>query len=165
MYETHLGLTLAGDTLAVFVLEPKRVIGDPSVVLETWSVDRCLDVREVRPEPIADGRYSVMAVYPNSVLERLNQWRLGSPGGPLVTATPPVGNADQRTRVARVLARPIIVPGDLQHLTLRGRQTLHHRDCHTLRWAWQSTLKPVTDLSSVLSQGAQLCRACVPQPP
>lgn len=163
--ETVAGLTACGDAIVAHVVEPRRENVDPSVLLETWGVDRCLEAREIHPVASGDGRFVVFAVYASIRLDQIDHWRVGAPGGVAVLAKPPSVDNFTMARFVRVLNREILVPGNPRRLTTRGMEVLHHDDCYLLRRSYLSLEIRPTDLQTTLAMGVKICRACMPLPP
>lgn len=163
VHEVVAGISASGDAEVAIVLEPPTGLQNPSVLLETWSAERRLEVREMRPDDAGDGRYVLFASYVRLSLASIERWRLGSPEGAYVEVRP--GGSSARTKYVRVHNRTILVPGDPHQLALRGAKTLHHWDCHTLRWVRNSSLERGPDLRLAFAMRVHVCRSCVPRPP
>ncbi len=163
--EVVAGLTATGDTELALVVEPPVGTADTPLLLETWSADECLEVREFRPIPLDEDRFVVIANYANRPLDTIDHWRVGSPGGTAVEVKRSIGESGARTRYARVLTRTLLVPGDRRLLALREGVTLHHSDCEALRWVSELQLKRGVNLHDVLARQIHVCRRCMPRPP
>lgn len=163
--DTVAGLTPCGDAIVAHVVEPRNENVNSLLILETWAADRCLEVRELRPDDAGDGRFVVFAAYANIRLDQIDHWRLGAPGGVAVLAMPPSVDSFSMAQFVRVLNREILVPGNPRRLTTCGMKTLHHDDCPSLRRSYVSLEIRPTDLSTTLAMGIQICRTCMPLPP
>jgi hypothetical protein len=162
--EAVAGLTASGDTELALVVQPPAGTADTPLLLETWSVDECLEVREFRPIPLDEERFVVIANYANRPLDTIDHWRVGSPGGTAVEVKRSLGESGARTRYARVLTRTLLVPGDRRLLAVREGVTLHHSGCEALRWVKESDLKRDVNLHDALARGVHICRRCLPRP-